>query len=627
MRGTPHSFGSLVNPRRSTIIPRVHCAATPFRPLVWWLYALTLAAASLLHVDAEAADPAVVAPTTTPAAIEPLYRVVIDAPRALAPVIERSVGLVRWQTFADMTFELMERLAGEAQAEAREAAAAMGFFSARVEVVTDQSAKPATITLTVVPGETTGIAGVHIDVTGPAVTDAPLGTAAIARMRGTWSLPEGDVFRQAGWTAAKARALATLRASPYAAATIANSEALIDPVARTAELSLEVASGPAFRFGDLDIQGLDRYPPSLVRNFSTFQRGDPYTEDALNQLIRRLNASRYFSSVQAAIDPDTTHPDDATVRVAVIEAPTRQVEAGFGYSTDVRYSARFQYRDVNVDGKGLQMLVDGELDSKIQLGSLRFTQPPTAAGWLATWALGAKRTDIESLITHTAFAGTRWRTLEETRERAFSATYYLDDQHPADAPTQQSHAAYVEGEQYWREVDQLIAPTRGWMASAQLGGGIPGISTRSFGRVIGRTAAWVPVDREHEITFRAEAGAVLAPSRDGIPSTLLFRTGGDTTVRGYAFDSLGVAQGNAIVGGRYYAIASAEAIRWIGELWGLAAFVDAGNAVDSLPDFRFAVGYGAGVRVRTPLGPFRLDLAYGQQVHQVRMHFSVGLSF
>jgi translocation and assembly module TamA len=35
-------------------------------------------------------------------------------------------------------------------------------------------------------------------------------------------------------------------------------------------------------------------------------------------------------------------------------------------------------------------------------------------------------------------------------------------------------------------------------------------------------------------------------------------------VRGYAFDSLGVKLGNAIVGGRYYAVGSAEAIRWIG---------------------------------------------------------------
>ena len=72
---------------------------------------------------------------------------------------------------------------------------------------------------------------------------------------------------------------------------------------------------------------------------------------------------------------------------------------------------------------------------------------------------------------------------------------------------------------------------------------------------------------------------------------------------------------------------SVEAIRWIGESWGLAAFVDAGNATDAVSDFLLAVGYGAGVRVRTPLGPFRVDLAYGVDAHEVRLHFSVGLSF
>ena len=59
-------------------------------------------------------------------------------------------------------------------------------------------------------------------------------------------------------------------------------------------------------------------------------------------------------------------------------------------------------------------------------------------------------------------------------------------------------------------------------------------------------------------------GAVLADSRDGIPSNFLFRTGGDTTVRGYAFDSLGVPLGQAIVGGRYYTAGSVEVTRWIG---------------------------------------------------------------
>ena len=330
--------------------------------------------------------------------------------------------------------------------------------------------------------------------------------------------------------------------------------------------------------------------------------------------------------MQATIDTSTS-PDSATIRIAVIEAPTRTFEGGIGYSTDVRFSVKANYRDVNVDSRATQMLAQLQYDSSIQSGSLRFVQPANENHWITSLSLGVNRTDIENLVTQTAFAGVQWRTVEERRERVLSATYYLDEQQPADAPSERSHAFYVEGEQFFREVDNLVAPTKGWIGSAQLGGGIPGVSTRGFGRVIGRYAAWVPLNHMNTLTFRAEAGAVLSPTRDGIPSTLLFRTGGDTTVRGYAFESLGVHQGNAIVGGRYYAIGSAEAIHWINEAWGLAAFVDTGNASDSIPDFRFDVGYGAGVRIRTPLGPFRLDVAYGQQVHQFRLHFSVGLSF
>ena len=165
------------------------------------------------------------------------------------------------------------------------------------------------------------------------------------------------------------------------------------------------------------------------------------------------------------------------------------------------------------------------------------------------------------------------------------------------------------------------------MASVQGGGGIPGVSTRGFGRVVGRFATWLPIDASNELQFRAQGGAVLAPSRDGIPSALLFRTGGDTTVRGYAFESLGVQDGDAIVPGRYYAVLNAEVTHWIKEAWGLAAFVDAGNAVDSLSDDHSRSATALGLRVRTPLGPFRLDLAYGQDVHKVRVHLSVGLTF
>jgi len=588
-------------------------------PLPWFL-ALAIAATSTHAPDALAVEGPAVAPP-------PAYEVKIDAPASLKDAITRDVGIVRWQTFGGMTDDLLERLAREAVDETRGIAATEGWFSPKIDVTIDRKTSPPTVTLSVVPGERTTIASVKIDVTGPATGDAPRGTDAIARIEREWGLPVGATFRQAAWTAAKDAAVATLTATPYAAAKIAQSQAFVDPERGAADLTVELESGPAFYFGPLAVAGLARYPESLVRNFYIVEPGSPYDEREVLRFVRRLNASGYFASAQAAIDTDPAQAADATVKVAVIEAPAKRLEGGFGYSTDVEFRGNASYRDVNVDGRGLQMLIEGRLESKDQSVSVRFTQPPNDAHWIGTYSASAERTDIEGLVTRTATVGTRWSTVEERDQRALSATFFLDEQQPSGAEWIRSHAVYLEAERYWRRTDSLLAPTEGWMASLQGGGGVPGVSTRGFGRVIGRFASWHPLTPKDELEFRAQAGAVLAASRDGIPSALLFRTGGDTTVRGYQFESLGVQSGGAVVPGRYYAVFNAEATHWVTDAWGVAAFVDAGNATDELSDTHLALGYGLGLRVRSPLGPFRVDLAYGQDVHKVRVHLSVGLTF
>ena len=42
---------------------------------------------------------------------------------------------------------------------------------------------------------------------------------------------------------------------------------------------------------------------------------------------------------------------------------------------------------------------------------------------------------------------------------------------------------------------------------------------------------------------------------------------------------------------------------------------------------KLKLGYGIGARWRSPIGPFRIDLAYGAENAQVRLHFSAGFSF
>jgi translocation and assembly module TamA len=218
-------------------------------------------------------------------------------------------------------------------------------------------------------------------------------------------------------------------------------------------------------------------------------------------------------------------------------------------------------------------------------------------------------------------------SLDERNQWQYGAAFYVDREVPTDLSPISSHALYIDVERAWRRVDDLAAPTKGYIVLAQVGVGVPGASTRGFGRTVVRSAFWQPLGRLWSLAARAEGGAVFVRARTDVPSELLFRTGGDTTVRGYAFESLGLHQGDAVLPVRYYAVASVEATRWINDALGVAVFVDAGNAFDRPADFSLAVGYGIGARVRTPIGPFRLDLAYGEQSRQVRLHFSVGIAF
>ena len=555
------------------------------------------------------------------------YRLIVDGPNPTAKALREGLDLARWETDEEMTLDLLERLVKDAVPQAKEIAAIEGFYDARVDVTIERDARPVVVRVRVEPGPATRVTSVDLTVVGPAATDVPAGTTAATEARDGWGLRLGEVFRQSQWVEAKAEALRTMRRGPYAAARISDSEARVEPDTQSAALRVEIDSGPPFRIGDVAVRGVQRYRADLVRNFSTLKRGAPYSQAALDDYVRRLAASGYFTSVQAVIDPETTNPDDATVDVAVIEAPTHRVEGAISFSTDTGYGARASYTNIDIDRNALQMRLEGRLESRQQLAQATFTWPPGPSQWIDSLRVGAQRRDIENTVETTGVVSVERRGIDERRHPVFGAAFYYDRQEPERAPSTSSHATYVEAGYVLRRVDDLVSPTRGWMTDLRAGVGVPGLSSESFVRVVALSQAWYPIDRVTGLVLRGEAGAVVGASRENVPSVLRFRTGGDTTVRGYAYRSLGVQLGEGIVAGRYYALASAEVVRWINETIGIATFVDAGDATDELGDFRFALGYGVGARIRTPVGPFRIDLAYGERTRDVRLHFSVGLAF
>src|SRR5574341_1788046 len=87
---------------------------------------------------------------------EPKYRLTVEAPtRELREILGKGLQLARWQDDPQMSADLLRRLSDEALAEAREALAALGYYSARVSYSIDREKTPWSVVLSVEPGQRT----------------------------------------------------------------------------------------------------------------------------------------------------------------------------------------------------------------------------------------------------------------------------------------------------------------------------------------------------------------------------------------------------------------------------------------------------------------------------------------
>jgi translocation and assembly module TamA len=273
---------------------------------------------TIVGVVAVAVMPLVLA---SPAGAQALrYRLEIEAPRDLTRILRRGLSLSRWQNDAQMSAEQLRRLAQDAVREAREVAATEGYFSAQVDVNIEETAPEWTVKLKIDPGPRTRVSDVTIRFTGPAERD-PEAAEAFKRVRQAWRLRRGQPFRQADWDTAKREAVREFASWRYAAARIADSKAEIDPESREARLTLELASGPAFRFGPVRLTGMRRFPDPLAQNLSPIREGATYDRDLVLLYQRRLLETNYFASVQAEIDTDPLLADSAPLRGGALLEP------------------------------------------------------------------------------------------------------------------------------------------------------------------------------------------------------------------------------------------------------------------------------------------------------------------
>jgi translocation and assembly module TamA len=591
------------------------------------------------------------------------WQLIINAPDPLRELLMRYLDVARFRNeLASETTSLREltRLVGAAPAQARSLLETEGYFGAQVtaqlvatgaprtgeaaepaDTSTDAPAAQPVVRIDVVPGPMATVQQLTIEVQGELQARAAAGDAAarelIDKLNSEWPLKTGRAFRQADWTAAKNGVLTRLRAAAYPLANWIGTGAQVDPQTHQVRIFVVADSGAYFRFGPLRIEGLSRYGESAVSHLAPFHAGAPYSEKALLDYQERLAKANLFDSVSVSIEPDAGNAAAVPVLVRLRELPAQHALVGIGTSADTGPRITLEHVHRRVFGW------DWLAKSKIELGRVRqvlqfdFTSHAQPGGYRNLFSAGAsKEIANEVTIDEQKLRVGRTRDTEHIER-----LYYLEWQEAktsVDGVPSGAGALTGNYEWVWRSLDSNLLPTRGLAASAKAGAGrsfrVSGVSGEGaglFSRATGRLTLYRPFGKWYS-QMRIEAGEVFARDNVAVPYTLLFRAGGDNSVRGYSYQSLGPPRGpgGVAVGGRVMATGSIELARPVLErlpAWWGAVFVDAGNATPTWTSFSLAVGYGVGVRWRSPVGALSVDIAYGQEVRKLRLHFNVGVVF
>ncbi|MDT7835821.1 autotransporter assembly complex protein TamA [Aquabacterium sp. OR-4] len=565
-------------------------------------------------------------------------RVLIDAPSALRPLLERHLDIVRLQELPDdETLGATEwaRLIAATPAQVRELLQTEGYFDPRV-TVQRLDGTPAHVQVSVQPGTRVRIGSLRLDFEGELSQRLDAGDADALALRAALEAlgrPVADApFRNPAWADTKQALVGRLRAAGYAGALLNGSNADIDLATQRAALFVVLDSGPLFRAGEVQVRGLAAHDAQTVRHLAGFSAGAPLTEVRLLEYQERLLQTGLFDAVSVGFDPAASGAAAAPVLVRVTEKPLRQATVGLGYSANTGPRATLEHHHRRLLGRPLTAYnkLEWGRDSQTWSGDL-LTHP--AQGFYRN-LLGVQiervKSDTDIVLSQRLRLG---RTQDTPQfERLLFAELLRSRQSDA-AGVSTAEALSANLHLVWRQLDSQTLPTRGYSLSVQSGAGQAraGSGHGPFGRLYGRFTGYLPLGAQWYGQARLEAGQVIKREQQVVPDALGFRAGGDDSVRGYGYRELAPvdASGNTI-SGSLLLTSSLELARPVSPalpaVWG-AVFVDAGRAVDRWTDYSAAWGYGVGVRWRSPIGPLRADLAYGQELRRLRLHMSVGIAF
>lgn len=439
----------------------------------------------------------------------------------------------------------------------------------------------------------------------------------------------------------------------------------LNPDSDKVDVTYTVDEGIVGYVNKIKIRGNIKTKDKVIRRELRIYPGERFDGQKLKRGKERLQNLGFFEEVGYDIEPsDSPDASKRDLVVDVKESKTGEFSFGGGYSSVDSLIGFVEIAQKNFDWRNFPYFTGGGQDLRLraELGSvtsnfeLSFTEPwmwdyPVSFGFDAYRRAHDRESDVGYGYSEKRTGGDL-RLGKELNEYLRGDMLYRIEE--VDISNVSSDATNDLRKEIGKNIissmqfgltkdtrDNIFNPAQGYVlgGSFELAGGPLG-GDKDFAKVTGTASKYFSLPRSSVIEFKLRAGLSDAyGNSSAVPIYERFYAGGAYSIRGYHERKVGPIDtvSKDPIGGESMLIGNIEYLYPLADFLKAAVFYDVGNVwskVDKFASGGYKTGIGLGVRVKTPIGPLRLD--YGFPMNKEpgepdkgsgRFHFSLSHGF
>ncbi len=542
----------------------------------------------------------------------------------------------------DVSAAQAKRLYDNAREQIVKALEAYGYYNAKTDGALNESGSGWNAVIHVRAGERVQVGDFTLEVPSPAREEK-----AVALALAEFAPRQGQVFDSAAYEKSKANVQSALLASGYLDANATVHKVEISRSANRAAIKLAWNVGQRYRFGKVIFEG-SQFNEGFLDRYIPWRQGDFYSASRLLRLQQKLIDADYFGIVDVSPDKEHAQGDEVPIRVVLAPAKRNLYTAGIFVDSDIGAGIKGSWTRRWVNARGHKLKTEALIAQKQKSLSTQYTIPMPGEN-NRSFNFGAIYNDTN---TTTVQSRTFRLVANETREwQGFTRTLginYLTGDFTVATIKGTSSVFYPELVLERKRADDKSFVRDGYSVTLDARASPGLLSDVKLAQVRG-DAKWIRgVGDNARFIARGSLGATHADDFDLLPPELRFFGGGNSSIRGYPFQSIGtplapelvpIAHANCqrdksldcsnlVIGGKNLVVASAEYEYYFRPNWGIATFVDVGDAFNSFGSYANRIGTGIGLRYRSPVGMIRADIGVPVRDpdgrHGVQLHLVIG---